>query len=915
MRSFVLAVLMILLGADAWAQSDSLVNGEFTNLTFSQFAKRVERNTYYRFYFDPKQTDSVTVVLDVRNEHLEGVLNKIFAGTNFHYAIDAGHRVFVVKAVQIQTGLLTTGAQTDTRNQLRAEDWEQDQKEKTRLLVENKEYDIGKKTAVISPGQATVAGYIRSASTGESIIGAAVYINDPLIGVASDQFGYYAITIPKGKHELFVRSSGMKKALRKITVYGDGKLNIELTDDVITLKEVTVESEKDRNVAGDQMGVQRMDIKTMKKLPVVFGEVDVFKAMLTLPGVQSVGEGTSGLNVRGGATSQNLILFDDATIYNPTHLFGFFSAFNPDVVKNLELYKSSIPAEFGGRLSSVMDVNSREGNKKKFSGAGGIGPVTGRLTLEGPILKNKASFMVGARSTYSDWLLKKIPSDVLRNSEAAFYDLNARLDYDINERNSLYFTGYYSQDRFKLNSDTLYQYATRALTGKWKHSFGNKLYAVLGGGYSGYQYRISSDKNPLEAFRLLYQIRQTNAKLDLSYFPAPRHVVNAGGNIIDYTLSPGSKYRPNPNLEDPNDIVPDEHGIESALYIGDHFEATPRLSIYVGIRYSMYSYRGPHDVAIYAAGEPRSPTSVIDTVHYPAGKSIATYHGPEYRLSIKYSLGDFSSLKISYNKTRQYIQMLSNTTAISPTDIWKLSDSYVKPQVGDQFSFGYYQNFNHNTIEASVETYYKTMANSIDYKGGAKLLLNHNIETDILNAQGKAYGVEFMIKKTSGKLNGWVTYTYARSLLRTQGDNPTETVNNGVYYPSNYDKPNAFNFVGNYRFSHRYSSSVSMTYSTGRPITAPIAKYQLEGSYRTLYGPRNGDRIPDYFRIDLSINIEGSHKIKKLAHSSWTIGVYNLTGRRNAYSVFYESKNGQIKGYKLSVLGSAIPTVTYNFKF
>ncbi len=898
-------------------KKDSLVSGSFLNLKFDKFAKELEKQTPYKFFFDLKSTDSLIVNVTVGQKTIQSVLDQIFVDTDFHYAMDDQKNIYIVRGITIQSTLpdaFNTVAE-GVRRQFDVDYLETENKEKSRLLLEIKQYDIGKKTTVVGEGNAIIAGYVKSAVTGESIIGASVYVTDPLIGVTSDQFGYFAITLPKGKHELHIRSGGMKQAVRKVMVYADGKLNVELLEDVITLKEVVVESDKDKNVSGDQMGVQRLDIKTMKKLAMVFGEVDVLKVMLTLPGVQSVGEGTTGLNVRGGATSQNLILFDDATIYNPAHLFGFFSAFNPDVIKNVELYKSSIPAEFGGRLSSVLDVNSREGNVKKFSGAGGIGPVTGRLTLEGPILKNKVSYLIGGRTTYSDWLLKKIPSDALKNSQASFYDLNAKVQAEINEKNSLYVMGYFSKDRFRLNSDTAYSYTSKAATLKWKHSFNNKLYGVLTGGYSGYAYQIGSNKNPVDAFTLLYAIHQTSLKMDFNYFPIPKHTINMGASVIKYLLSPGSKINSDLALKDGNEILPNEQGLESAVYIGDHFEASPRLSIYGGLRYSYYNYLGPHDVYHYEAGESRSVSTIVDTVSYKSGKSIASYGGPEYRFSVKYGISEGSSVKLSYNRTRQYIQMLTNTTAISPTDTWKLSDSYIRPQVGDQISLGFYKNLRGNLIEASFETYYKTMANSIDYKSGAKLLLNHSIETDIIRAQGKAFGFEFMVKKTAGKMNGWVTYTYSRSLLRTKGNFASETVNGGNYYPSNYDKPHAVNLIGNYKFSHRYSTSLNFTYSTGRPITVPVAKYYVDGSYRTLYGPRNGDRVPDYLRVDIFVNIEGNHRINKPAHASWTIGVYNLTGRRNAYSVFYESQNGKIHGYKLSVLGSAMPSITYNFKF
>jgi hypothetical protein len=901
-------------------ESDSLINANFTGKKLSEVFQELAQKSPYKFYYRPADVDSTTVNATISGKTVPQILEQLLQNTDLHYAIDATKHIYVSKGRIIQASLplnfFNTDAKDDgTYNKALADYLENEKKEKSKLLAENKLYEIGTKTNPIGTGNAILVGHIRSTETGEPVIGASVYIEKPLIGTTTDQFGYYTLTIPKGRHELIIKSVGLKTSRRQIVLYAEGKLDIELQEDVTSLKEVIISADRDKNISGMQMGLEKLDIKTMKKIPVALGEVDVMKVMLTLPGVQSVGEGANGINVRGGATNQNLILFNDAVVYNPSHLFGFFSAFNPDIIKSVELYKSSIPAEYGGRLSSVMDVTSHEGNKKKIKGAGGIGPVTSRLTLEGPIFSSKTSFLIGARSTYSDWLLKKIPSDALRKSQASFYDVNASISHEINDNNNLYATGYYSSDHFKLNSDTLYNYINKNATLKWKHVFSNKLYAVLTGTYSGYDYKVESDKNPFTAYQLSYSINQTNVKADFSYFPIPKHSVNFGLSSIKYSLSPG-KYVPKGTQSTVMpDVLNNEQGIESALYVSDNFDVSPALSLYFGLRYSLYNCLGPGTVSKYAPDLPKTTDNVIDVVSYKSGKNIATYQGPEYRFSAKYLVSDNSSLKFSYNRTRQYIQMLSNTTAISPTDVWKLSDYNIKPQIGDQISLGFYKNLRSSTIETSVEGYYKMMQNTLDYKGGAVLIMNHHIETDVLNASGKAYGIEFMVKRLTGKLNGWVTYTYSRSFLKTKSSFASETVNNGKYYPSNYDKPHAFNFIGNYRFSHRFSISMNVTYSTGRPMTKPIAMYKLEGTERVLYGARNGDRIPDYFRTDFSFNIEGNHKIKKLAHSSWTIGVYNLTGRRNAYSVFFTTKDGVIQGYKLSVFGSPIPTITYNFRF
>jgi hypothetical protein len=707
----------------------------------------------------------------------------------------------------------------------------------------------------------------------------------------------------------------MKATERQIMLYGDGKLNIDLDEEVTPLKEVVVQSERDVRVSGLQMGAEKLDIKTMKQMPLALGETDIMKVVLTLPGVQTVGEGTVGLNVRGGATNQNLILFNDATIYNPSHLFGFFSTFNPDVLNNVELYKSGITADYGGRLSSVLDVTSREGNMKQFAGSGGISPITGRLSLEGPLIKDKASILVGLRSTYSDWILGLLKTEGLKSSKASFYDLNVHFTYKVDDKNSLYLSGYMSKDEFRLNSDTLYYYGDKNMSLKWKHVFNNKIYGVLTGGYSNYDYSISSDINPAEAFNMKFAIQQKDAKLDFSYFPSAKHTINFGISTIHYKLRPGNMQpRSIESLVLPDELQ-HEQALESGIYIGENFDLSEKLSIYGGIRYSYYQYLGPKDVFTYPGGQPREESGIQDTVTYAKGKTIATHHGPEPRLSLRYSLSRNSSIKFSYNRMRQYIQMLSNTTAIAPTDIWKLSDAYVRPQIGDQYSLGYYTNLKRNSLEFSIETYYKTMGNSVDFKNSAVLLLNHHLETDVINAEGEAYGVELLLKKPAGKLNGWISYTYSRSLLKTKSIHSSETVNDGKYYPSSYDKPHAVNFISNYKFSRRFNFSLNMTYSTGRPITLPLAKYDLGGNPRLYYSERNAYRIPDYFRVDASINIEGNHKIRKLAHSSWTLAIYNLTGRQNAYSVYFTSKDNKISGYKLSIFGRPIPTITYNFKF
>lgn len=909
----------------AQSQPDTPITGDFLNLSFGQFVQRIEGQTPYRFYYAPADGDSIRVNLRVENQPLRVVLQQLLETTRYSFAIDrqnagAPVRVYITSERAIRTDLpvgyfrRSDGLSTDSGRDTTMAAYLTDVR-KQRAEPEAKTYEIGKRTNPIRPGRATIAGYVRNVASGEPIVGAAVYVENPRIGTATDQFGYYSITLPRGKHELKIKSIGLKDTRRRIILYSDDKLDLEMADDVIALKEVVIEAEKDKNVSGMQMGQERVDIRSIKQVPTALGEADLLRVIQTLPGVKTVGESSTGLNVRGGATDQNLILYNDATIYNSSHLFGFFSTFNPDMIKSAELYKSAIPARFGGRLSSVLDVQTRDGNKKKFVGSGGIGLLTGRLTLEGPILKDKTSFIVGLRTTYSDWLLKQLQNASFRQSQAQFYDLNLHITHEANEKNTLYLTLYQSRDRFKLNSDTAYRYQNQTATLKWKHMFNNKFYSVFTGSYSGYDYDVSSEKNPVNAYKLAFAIKQTQVKADFNFFPTNQHTLDFGISTTHYQISPG-RFGPvgEKSLIVP-DIVANEQGLETALYVGDRFDISPKLSISGGLRYSLYSFLGPNSVYQYAPGLPKTVGNIIDTLAYGPNKSIATYHGPEYRMALRYVLTSTASLKASFNRTRQYIQMLSNTTVISPTDIWKLSDANIRPQVGDQYALGVYKNNRKNTIETSVEAYYKTMRNLLDYRGGASLILNHHIETDVVNAEGVAYGVEVLVKKLTGKLNGWISYTYARTLLRTTGVVASDVVNQGTFYPSSYDKPHDITMIGNYKLSRRFSLSLNFTYSTGRPITLPVSKYTLDGTPRLLYSERNQYRIPDYYRTDFAMNIEGNHKVKKLAHSSWTVSVYNLFGRRNAYSVYFKSENGRINGYQLSIFGQPIPSVTYNFRF
>lgn len=923
---YILIMLFSLTIVRTQAQQDKefpIISGNYQGLTLSDFLSQLAQKTRYHFYFNSSDLGQNILQLSFSNERLPDVLKKAFAGTSLVFSIDKHQHIFIHQKFSIKTDLVERIFDEDTLGKQRSLPITgQDPflmadtiAKKQNTLTENKLYIIGEKPKKGSiTGKATLAGYLKDANTGEAVVGASLQLDKTKTQVISDEYGYFSISMPKGRNNLIIHSLGMMDTHRQLMVYDDGNLNIELQTQVITLRNVTVSADKTSLIRGMQMGVQKVDIKTIKQVPVAFGEADILRVVLTMPGVKSVGEASTGLNVRGGAADQNLILLNDATIFNPSHFFGLFSAFNPEVVKDVQLYKSVIPAKYGGRLSSVLEVNTREGNKKNFTGSAGIGLLTSRVTVEGPLIKDKTSFILGLRTTYANWLLKLLP-DQYKNSKAGFGDVNIVLSHEINKKNNLYFTGYISNDNFNLNNDTTYGYGNQNLSLKWKHVFNNKWTSSVTGGYDRYNYGIKSEHNPVNAYQLSFDINQLYLKTHINFYASNQHSIEFGFNTQLDRLHPGDFIpKGSASLVVPNHVS-QEQALESALYLSDKYTISPALSVEAAVRYSHYMYLGAQTVNQYAPGIPKTETNQLGTITYGSNKVIQTYQGPEIRASVRYAFNENFSVKAGYNTLRQYIHALSNTTAIAPTDIWKLSDPNIKPQFGSQYSLGLYHNFASNTIETSLEVYYKKIYDYLDYKSGATLVLNHHIETDVLPTQGKAYGIELLIKKSTGKFNGWLSYTYSRTLLQMNDSTAGTPINKGAYYPANYDKPHDITFVGNYRGTHRFSVSMNITYSTGRPITLPIGRFFYGNSQRTLYSDRNEYRIPDNFRTDISFNLDGNHKINQLTHNSFTIGVYNLTGRKNPYSVYYVSENGVINGYKLSIFGNAIPYLNYTIRF
>jgi len=581
----------------------------------------------------------------------------------------------------------------------------------------------------------------------------------------------------------------------------------------------------------------------------------------------------------------------------------------------MELYKSSIPAKYGGRISSVLEINGQEGNKEGFKGAAGLGLLTSQLTLEGPLPGAKTTYLLGGRTTYSDWIFRQLPEKSgYRDGSAGFYDLNATIAHTFSRQDKLTVNGYFSHDRFNFNTNERYAYRNANAAVQWRRVFNGGLTGNFSGGYDHYDYRTENDAVPLSAYSLGFGIEQYYVKADFRRY-LEAHTIDFGVNVLSYNLNPG-QYLPLGNASVVSiDRMQPEHALESALYLSDRWDINERLSIDLGLRYTMFNALGPRTYNRYQEDALPTLSSIIETKEAASGKAFQTYQGPEFRASLRYVFARDISFKAGFNTMRQHIHKLSNTTIMAPTDTWKLSDANIRPQTGAQWAAGLYKNFPSQAVEMSVEGYYKTMNDYLDYRSGAQLLMNHHIETDIVNTQGKAYGIELMLRKNTGMLNGWISYSYSRTLLRQHDPRISDPVNRGEWYAADYDKPHDLKMVANYKFTHRFSLSVNCDYSTGRPITLPVSKYAYAGGEFTHFPDRNQYRIPDFFRMDISLNIEPSHHLTLLTHSSVSIGVYNVTGRRNAYSVYYTSEEGKLHSYQLSIFGVPIPFLTYNIRF
>ena len=768
---------------------------------------------------------------------------------------------------------------------------------------------------------------------GRFVDGATVVIESLGKSTVTNENGYFIFELTEGVYTVKVTYVGCYPKSRKVDLSSNQLIQFDIVKSVNELQEVEViDQAKDKNVNSTQTGTNRMTINAIKKLPTLLGEVDVIRSLQTLPGVTTVGEGASGFNVRGGNIDQNLVLMDDIPIFNTSHLLGFYSVFNPEVVRDMTLYRGGTPAQFGGRTSAVLDIKLKEPDLDTFRASGGIGILASRLLLETPIIGDKMSVLIAGRGSYTDVLFPLINNRSINKTKASYYDITSKLRWKLNNENNLFFTGYFSNDIFKITGDSLtglevnatstrFKWQTQALSLRWNHIFNDKM--SVNTALINSQYKPIIDI-PDEDFasKLEAGVNHSQLKSDFVYFANTHHKIDFGISAILTQLKPGSLL-PTSALSAINPVIlPPEQSLEAGVYVHDEWQINKTLSLSYGLRYALYGLLGEGRVFQYEDNILKDTAKIKGVTTYKKGEVIKWYQGPEPRLTLKIQAGDDGSIKLGYQRMQQFTQLISNTTSALPTARWKMSDTYIKPQIADQVSLGYFRNFNDNAIESSVELYYKNAANFPDYRSGSNLLLLDAVETVLNQGKSRSYGLEFYLRKKKGRTTGWLTYTYSRSEVVINSPYPEDKPVNGVYYPTNFDKPHVLNIIANYYYNNRINFSANFTYSTGRPITLAQDKYYIDNIYVPNFVNRNKDRIPDYHRLDLSMNIEPNPNKSKRFKSSWNISIYNAYGRRNAYSLFSKTKNNRIyqvlnraETYRLAIIGAVIPSITYNFKF
>ena len=766
----------------------------------------------------------------------------------------------------------------------------------------------------------TISGVVADEKNKETLIGVSLFVQETKTGLVTNEYGFYSITLPEGDYTLQINYMGYQTVTEKIKLNQDLKKNFYLTVSSQQLDEVVIVDNKKRvDIRKPEMSVNKLTIQEIKEMPVIFGEVDVLKSILTLPGVTNAGEGQSGFNVRGGGADQNLVLLDESTIYNSSHLFGLFSVFNPDAIKDLKLYKGGIPSRFGGRLSSILDIYQKEGNKNAFHMNGGIGLISSRILAEGPIVKDKGSFLIAGRGSYAHLFLKLFDNP----NSAYFYDLNTKLSYSINEKNNVYLSGYFGRDVFQLNDSFVNTYGNAVINFRWNHLYSDKLFSNLSMIYSDYYYGLRLD---FVGFNWDSGIKNYNIKYDFKHYITDKFKLNYGLQSHYYDFNPG---KIEPTGED-SGINPEQldkkYAMENAVYADAEHQISNKISLSYGLRFSNFLRLGQQTLNVYANDQSvifnpdfqiYQSAEPIGTVSYGKNKTIAKFDNLEPRFAVSYVINEEQSVKASYNRMTQYLHLISNTQSPTPLDVWAPSDRYLKPQLLDQIALGYFRNFKDDLYSLEVESFFKKIKNRVDYIDGANLIANEAIERVILNGKARAYGLEVLFRKNSGRFKGWVSYTLSRTEQQVAGRTPEETgINNGNWYKTGFDKLHNLAVVANYKLNEKWRFSANLIAQTGQPVTFPNGQYQYEGITVPVFGARNEENLPTYHRLDVSATLTPTKNKGRKWQAEWVFGIYNLYNRQNAASITFRQnqETGSNEALRLSIFG-IVPSATYNIKF
>ena len=776
--------------------------------------------------------------------------------------------------------------------------------------------------SLYSQEKVTVSGTVYDNANNETLIGVSIYFPELNAGTSTNEYGFYSLTIPKGTYKIQISYLGFTSISEQITLTDNVTKNYKLNEEAESLGEIIIESDIEKlNVRTPQMSVNKLTSSTIKKIPVVLGEADIIKSLILLPGVTSAGEGASGFNVRGGAADQNLILLDEAIVFNSSHLFGFFSVFNPDVIKDVKLYKGGIPARFGGRLSSVLDIYQKEGNSKEFNLTGGIGLVSSRLLAEGPIEKEKSSFVVAGRASYAHLFLPLFDND----NKAYFYDLNSKINYRFNDRNNVFLSTYFGKDVFGINDSFVNDYGNTVLNLRWNHLFSDKIFSNLSLIYSDYFYGLTLD---FVGFEWDSGITNFNLKYDFKHYLNEKFTLTYGINNIYIKFNPGEII---PNRADSGiqaEKLTDKYANEFAAYFAAEQKINDKFTVQYGVRFSNFTRLGQDEINVYADNNPviyneefkrYESAEAIGTESYSRSDVLASFQNFEPRLSLSYLLNNDTSIKMSYNRMAQYLHLLSNTNSPTPLDVWAPSGQFIKPQLLDQYALGYFKSIKNGDYSLETEVFYKDIQNRIDYINGANLVANNEIETVILNGQARAYGLEVLLKKNEGDFKGWLAYTLSRSEQQTLGRTPNEPgINSGEWYSTPFDKTHDISLNGSYELSKKWTFNANFLFQTGQPTNYPVGQYEISGLNVPIYDDnrRNADRLPAYHRLDISATLTPEKNKNRRWQSEWVFGIYNLYGRQNAASINFSQNRETFRNeaVQTSIFG-LVPSVTYNFKF